>query len=76
MRIVHVKNVPSASDFLKNYILLCVCMCLCVCVCVGMIVCDSLKENGPKGRGTIRRCGFVEVGVALLEVVFRCGGRL
>ena len=45
------------------------------------------KYSGPCGRlnvtalinsvsGTIRRCGFVEVGVALLEEVRHCGGGL
>jgi hypothetical protein len=30
----------------------------------------------PIGSGTIRRYGLVEVGVALLEEVCHCGGRL
>ena len=37
--------------------------------------CDSLIMLGPRS-GTIRRCGLVEVGVALLEEVYHCGGGL
>ena len=36
---------------------------------------DGLNENGsqrPIERGTISRCGFVGVGVALLEEVWPC----
>ena len=35
--------------------------------------CDGLNMLGP-GSGTIRRCGLVGVGVALLEEVCHCGG--
>ena len=31
--------------------------------------CGGLKENALPGSGTFRRCGFVGVGVALLEEV-------
>lgn len=34
-----------------------------------------VERNGPKGSGTIRRCGLVEVGVVLSEEVCHCGGR-
>ena len=34
--------------------------------------CGGLNMLGP-GRGTIRRCGLVGVGVALLEEVCHCG---
>ena len=32
------------------------------------------KKMAPKGSGTIKRCSFVEVGMALLEVMCHCGG--
>jgi len=35
--------------------------------------CGGLKMLGP-GTGTVRRCGLVGVGVALLEEVCHCGG--
>ena len=42
----------------------------------GLLWCGGLNRNGPMclddwpiGNGTIRRCGFVEVGVTLLEEV-------
>ncbi|MGE9574344.1 hypothetical protein ACQP3C_25135, partial [Escherichia coli] len=35
-----------------------------------------LKKMAPKGSGTVRRCGFVGVGVALLEEVCHCGDGL
>ena len=38
--------------------------------------CVGLKENGPKGSGTIRRCGFVGVNVALLGKTCHCRGGL
>ena len=38
-------------------------------------MCSDLNMLGP-GHGTIRRCGLVEVGVALLEEVCHCGGGL
>ena len=39
--------------------------------------CGGLKENDPpKGSGTIRRCGFVGVGEALLEEVCHYGSGL
>jgi hypothetical protein len=38
-----------------------------------MVWCGGLNMLGP-GSGTIRRCGLVEVGVALLEDVCHCGG--
>ena len=38
-------------------------------------ICGGLNMLGP-GSGTIRRCGLVGVGVALLEEVCHCGGRL
>ena len=31
--------------------------------------CCGLKKMAPKGRGTIRRCGFVGEGMVLLEAV-------
>ena len=34
-----------------------------------------LNMIGP-GSGTIRRCGLVGVGVALLKEVYHCGGGL
>ena len=37
-----------------------------------LTACGGLDKNGPHraiGSGTIRRCGLVEVGVALLEKV-------
>jgi hypothetical protein len=37
--------------------------------------CVGLNMLGP-GSGTIRRCGLVRVGVALLEEVCHCGGGL
>jgi hypothetical protein len=37
--------------------------------------CSGLNMLGPS-RGTIWRCGYVEVGVALLEEVYHCGGGL
>lgn len=40
---------------------------------------DSLNVIGPHnliGSVTIRRCGFVGVGMALLEEVYYCGGGL
>ena len=40
-------------------------------------MCGSWNAIGPPnltGSGTIRRCGFVGVGVALLEEVCHCGG--
>ena len=37
--------------------------------------CGGLNVLGP-GSGTIRRCGLVGVGVALLEEVDRCGSGL
>lgn len=40
---------------------------------------DSLDIIDPfklTGNGTIGRCGFVGVGMALLEGVCHCGGRL
>ena len=30
----------------------------------------------PIGSGAIRRCGYVQVGVALLEEICHCGGGL
>lgn len=36
-------------------------------------VCDGLNMPGP-GSGTVRRCGFVRVGMILLEEVCHCGG--
>ena len=36
----------------------------------------GLKENGPKGSGTIRSCGFFEVNVTLFEEVCHCGHEL
>ena len=30
----------------------------------------------PMGGGTIKRCGLVGIGVALLKEVCHCGGRL
>ena len=45
----------------------------------GLRDCDNLNVNYPympTGSGTIRRCGFVEVGVALLEEACHCGGEL
>jgi hypothetical protein len=57
-----------------------------VCVCVSVAVSGALSKYGlhrlmcvnawPMGSGTIRRCGFVGVCVALLEEVCHCGGRL
>ena len=41
--------------------------------------CGSLNVTGPHiliGSGTIRRCGFVDVGMALLEEVCHCRGGL
>ena len=45
--------------------------------------CSGLNRNGPhrllymnvwpKGSGTTRRCGLVEINVALLEEVHHCG---
>ena len=35
----------------------------------------GLKENGPKGSGTIKMCSLVAVG-AVLEEVCHCGGGL
>lgn len=43
------------------------------------LLCGSLNANGPHkliGSVIIRRCGFVRVGVVLLEGVRHCGGRL
>jgi hypothetical protein len=37
--------------------------------------CRGLNMLGP-GNGTIRRCGIVGVGVALLEGLYHCGGEL
>jgi hypothetical protein len=37
--------------------------------------CGGLNVLGP-GSGTVRRCGLVGVGVALLEEVCHCGCRL
>ena len=37
--------------------------------------CGGLKEDAPQMSGTIR-CGFVGVGVALLEEGCHCGGGL
>ena len=37
------------------------------------VECGSLNMLGS-GSGTIRRCGLVEVGVALLKEVCHCGG--
>lgn len=34
------------------------------------------KKMVPKGDGTIRGCGFVGVGVSLLEEACHCGGGL
>ena len=31
--------------------------------------CGGLNKNGPIGYGTIKRCGLVGVGVALMEKV-------
>ena len=39
-------------------------------------VCGALKENGPKGSDTIRKCGLVRVGVISLEEVCRGGSGL
>jgi hypothetical protein len=49
-------------------------------------MCGDLNRNGPQtlmclnachiGHGTIRSCGLMGVGVALLEEVCHCGGRL
>ena len=57
-----------------------------MCVCVSVAVSGALSKYGlhrlmcvnawPMGSGTIRRCGFVGVCVALLEEVCHCGGRL
>ena len=47
---------------------------MCVCGWVG--VGGSVNENGPYrliGSGTIRRCGLIGVGVALLKEVCQCG---
>ena len=41
--------------------------------------CGSMNVIGCHyliGRGTTRRCGFTEMGVALLEEVCHCGGGL
>lgn len=51
----------------------CIMQCSCVCLC------GSLNVIGPYkllGSGTIRRCGLVEVGVALMEEVHHCEGWL
>ena len=44
---------------------------------MGLGVCDSLNVIGPHNltkNGTIRRCGFVGVSMALLEEVRQYGG--
>ena len=41
-----------------------------------IVDCGDLKENAPKGSATIRRCGLVGVGVALLEDTCHCEGGL
>ena len=44
-----------------------------------LTVCGSLNVTGPynlTGSDTIRRCGFVGKGKALLERVCHCRGRL
>ena len=41
-----------------------------------MVECGSLNENGTHGllgNGTVRRCGLIGVGVALLEELCHCG---
>ena len=43
------------------------------------VECGSLNVIGPHnliGSGIIRKCGFVGVGIALLEEVCQCGGGL
>jgi hypothetical protein len=35
-----------------------------------------LEYDWPRGSGTIRRCGLIGGGVALLEEVCHCGGGL
>ena len=42
----------------------------------GLLLCGRLKENGPKGSGIVRRCGFVGVDMTSWEEVCHCGGRL
>ena len=38
--------------------------------------CDDVNDlNRPTGSGTIRGCGLIEGGVALLEEVCHCAGR-
>ena len=37
---------------------------------------NAIGLHRPIGSGTIRTCGFVEVGMALLEEVCHCGGGL
>ena len=39
------------------------------------VECGGLKMLGP-GNGSIRRCGLIGVGVALLEEACHCEGRL
>ena len=35
--------------------------------------CGGLKENGSIRSGTIRKCGFVRLRIALFEVACHCG---
>jgi hypothetical protein len=39
-----------------------------------LLYCGDLNMLGP-GSGSTKRCGFVEVGMGLLEEVCHCGGR-
>jgi hypothetical protein len=41
-----------------------------------MVPIDSCLNAWSIGSGSIRRCGLIRVGVALLEEVFQCGSRL
>ena len=45
------------------------------CCFTTLCQCGGLNENGPLrliGNGTIRKCGLVKVGVALLEEMCHC----
>ena len=53
---------------------------MCVCVCVVVVVDPPPQthvfECLVHGSSTIRRCGLVGIGVALLKEVCDCGGGL
>jgi hypothetical protein len=53
-------------------LLLCI-ICKIIIIIIIIINCGDLNMLGS-GSDTIRRCGLIEVGVALLEEVCHCGG--